>query len=206
MEDKKIFYEKDVIDFAETKIIHFSGEEYLGEKIIMYNQVHLAVSYKGDLENYLGIAKLKLAEKALEKGCVMVVDSHYFKDDVNNGSVIFVATGLRSYEKANKIKSNHSNINNKKIRRDIFAEEHMTHISSKNFLERILSDIKNYKPIEMYVYHKGRSDEDYLHQAELALAGSVIKQNYSFVTQMDYTEHDPEKAIVSIVATGLKRY
>jgi hypothetical protein len=207
MEDRKIFCEKNVIDFAETKLTHFSGEEYLGEKIIMYNQVHLAVSYKGDLENYLGIAKLRLSRKALEKGCVMAVDGHYYQDNVQDGSVIFAATGLRSFKESFNRTPIHNRNSNSEIKRKIFAEENMTHISTKHFLERILFNPEDYKSnMDIYLDYKGEPEEDYIHLAELNLADIALKQNCNFVTQIDYTKHDPKKASVSISATGLKRY
>jgi hypothetical protein len=205
MENKNRFYNQDVINFAESKSIHFSGEEYLGEKIIMYNQVHLAVSYKGELENYLGIAKLKLARKALEKGCVMAVDGHYYKDDVHDGSVIFAATGLRSFEEAHKRIPIYKKIKDYQLRIEVFAEEHMTHVSTKNFLERLLFNPEDYHPIRLHMGYQKKPQEDYMSSALLNLAKVAIETNCEFVTEIDYTKHDPKNGNVSIAATGLKR-
>jgi len=54
---------KDLESFAKYRITHTSGEEHLGEELEEYEQVHLAVAYSGNPNDYLDRARVKLAKK-----------------------------------------------------------------------------------------------------------------------------------------------
>lgn len=186
----------EIEDFAERSVTHVPGEKYLGKKIEQYEQVHLAVAYTGNPKDYLAQARVKLARKARAKGCEYAVDGDFCQNRASKGSVIFAATGLRPI-KRNTLERN--------VTAEVFADENISHISAGEFLQRKGDSPDNYDSIGITTDYKGKPGEEYLQGAELTLAVTAIRKGCQYVTEIDYTSHDPKKRTVSIAARGLKK-
>jgi hypothetical protein len=185
-------------EWAKRHITEEPGEELFGkDEIMRYEQVHLAVAYHGrNSHNYQQRARLKMAKKAKEHGCIDVVDGDNCQNRPEEGSEIFAATGLRP--KARKSLDEELSL-------DDFAKLRMSHIDRIEFLRRIGDNPDNYDLIDIRASHQGNPKEDYLHGAELKLACIALKERCAYVTNMDYTSHDPVKRTVSISAKGLRK-
>jgi len=185
----------DVERFAKYTIAHLPAEQQI-ENLSDYEQVHVAVAYSGDPKDYLDRARIELAKKAIAKGCERAVDADYCQDKPDRGSVILAATGLRK-KKASKLE--------RTLTPEIFAEEDISHVSRREFLQRKNDSPDKYKSVELTVAYQGKEGENYLEAAELKLAKEAIKEGCRYVTEMDYISHDPEHRTVSMAVTGLIR-
>jgi hypothetical protein len=188
---------KEIKKWAEKYVTDEPGEVRLGKKQVnKYEQVHLAVAYKGDIKDYLENARMEIAKKARKNRCFYVVDGDNCQNIPEEGTEIFAGTGLRP--KSRKSLEG-------KLSPEDFAKLRLSHIDKTEFLRRIGDNPKNYDLIDIQVAHQGNPEiqEDYLQDTELKLAEKAIKKSCSYVTNIDYTFHNPEKKSVSISATGL---
>lgn len=182
-------------EWAKRHVSDEPGEVRLGEdEVTGFEQVHLAVAYKGDIQTYLQKARLEMARKAKELECVYVVDGDNCQNRPDEGTEIFAATGLRP--KSSKSLDG-------KLSLDDFAKLRISHIDRVEFLRRIGDNPDNYNLIDIQAAHQGGPEEDYLHDTELKLVQTALREGCTYVTNMDYTSHNPEKRTVSISATGL---
>jgi hypothetical protein len=186
----------DTLDFAKTRVVETSGEEFLGERLIRYNQLHLAVSTSG--EDYRERAKEEIAKKAMLKGCEFAVDLRSFLD--MDDSVILVATGLRNNslqrDEAALLGCTSGFINR-------YLERNASHLPANSFLGRMRKNPGDYSFENLRVLYPGQYGEDNLGNAEFHLAHEAIRKRCEFVTGISYRQNNQETGWIEITAKGL---
>jgi hypothetical protein len=183
--------------WAEENVSDEPGEVWFGKnKITKFEQIHLAVAHKGNNNDYLKGARIKIAKEAMRYGCFFVIDGDNCQNRPDERTEIFAGTGLRPPSGISL---------DRKLTSKEFAKLRMSHIDKKEYLRRIEDNPKNYKLINIQTAYQGKPDakEDYLSKAEVNLAHEALKKGCTHLTNMDYIFHNPEQRTVSIAATGL---
>ncbi|MDP2924921.1 MAG: hypothetical protein Q8N99_00965 [Nanoarchaeota archaeon] len=189
--------DEDFYKIVERCVTDEPGEVKLGsEEVTQYEQVHLQFNYVGgNIRNYQKKARAGLARKALKEGCLYAVDGDNCQNIVSERREIFVATGLRP-KIARSLDS--------KLSDEEFLRLRMSHIDKDEYLRRMGLNPQDYHTIDIPVAYQAQNpEEDYVEETEKLLANEARKKDGKFVTNMDYTSHDPVARTVSITGTVL---
>lgn len=83
-----------------------------------------------------------------------------------------------------------------------FVERRISHNSGEEYFRSIGEVANNYTPTHLSITHIEKSNSEFSHHAELALAKKAKEKGCRYATNLDYCQFNPEEGFMILAATG----